>query len=295
VSIAGKAVSAIHPELNRTTGRYESYVFPNEQWGWIGYPEGHAFSYVLTPDFNPNVIKHSLTVNYKGAMNVYVGADQVFHKEPTLVEGEDVLLPFEQTQEELRKKLNASVIERDGVSYVSANALVSLGLAKDVKKEENRLIITPHYNGENLILPDTGVITQVTEIRASHMEIVAREENGSTVYHVTGDKGNKSDVIGVHILLNEAIKKYGTGNYKISFKAKSKGLEQIKIAVGYGSEATVHKSNNVNIGSDWLECSMEFNVSNVVLNQAQIRLTITGSWVEVDEFDLKDICLVKLS
>ena len=295
VSVNGRLVESITPVLNERSGKYETYVFPVEKKGYIGYPDGHSFSYTVTADFTPNSNKSLLTVNYKNDLNVYVGVYPIYYQNPVLVEGEEILLPLAQTKIELRTNQQVGAIERDGVEYVSVGSLVSAGLAKYVEKKDNQLILTPHYNGENLILADTGLLSCFTEIRASHMELVGTKNENSTTFHITGDVANKSDVIGVHCLLNEAVKKYGTGNYRLTFKAKSTGLEQITVAVGYGSESTVHKSANMSIGSDWLDCSMDFSIAQNVMNQAQIRLTITASWADVLEFDIKDVRLVKVS
>lgn len=295
VSVNGKLIESITPSFNNTSKRNEAYVFPDESWGWIGYPEGHEFSYSTTADFNYSVKPHRAIVNYKNEQNVFVGSYQIFYKLPVIKSADDILLPLDQTKAELRTDAIAAVIEYDGNQYVSANTLVSSGMAKEIKTEANNLIITPKYTGENLILPDSGIISQFTEIRASHMEIVANREGDSTVLHITGDAGNKSDVIGIHYLLNEAVKKYGPGDYRVTFKAKSTGLEQIKVTVGYGMESTVHRTSNINIGSGWLDCSMDFSVAQNIVNQAQIRLTITASWADVSEFDIKDICIIKVS
>ena len=289
VSIDGKSVESINPKLN-ASGKYETYVNAS----WLSYPAGHEFSYTLASDFDPNVKKHSAVINYKNDLNVFVGAYQINYRIPVIIEGENILLPFEQTQSELRTVQSASVVERNGVNYVSASDLVSSGMAKELKKEDNKLILTPNDNNQNLILPDEGILSQFTEIRASHMAITAAKDGNSTVLHITGNPDNSSDVIGLHCLINEAIKKYGTGNYRVTCKAKSTESEKIKVAVGYGQESTNLQSTEKTIGTAWTDCTLDFSVATYVVNQAQIRLTITASWANVSEFDVKDICLIKV-
>ena len=218
----------------------------------------------------------------------------MFFEFPVVKEGSDILLPFEQTQYELRTDKSASVVEKDGVKYVSANDLVSSGMAKEVKTEGNNLVITPNYNGENLILPDTGIQSQFTEMVAGHMEITAVKEGNTTVIHITRNTAS-STVVGINCLINEAIKKYGTGNYRLTFDAKSTEAEQITATIGYGAESMVHKSTTVAVGTDWTACSLDFGIRTLQLNQSQIRFSITGVWADVAEFDVKNICLVKVS
>lgn len=289
VSINGTLVDAINPKLT-SSGKYETTVKGSK----VDYPAGHTFSYTTTSDFNANLKKHSAIINYKNALNVLVGSYQVYYKMPVITEGENIFLPLEQTQYELRTDKKAGIVEKNGKQYVSANDLVSSGMAKQVQRADNKLIITPNYTGANLILPDTGIVSQFTEIRASHMAIVAVKENGKTVYHITGNASNRSDVIGIHCLINEAIKKYGVGSYRLTFQAKSTGAEQIKVAVGYGQESTTLKESTISINTDWTIGSIDFSIGTYELNQAQIRFTITGSWADVPEFDITEICLVKV-
>ena len=293
VCIDGQVVPAITTSVDGT-GRNVGYVFPASNWGWIGYPKGHTFSYTLTDGFTAGVRTHRATVNYKAEINVLVGSFAVYYTTPVLREGDTVLLPLEQTQRELRTLKSADVVERNGIAYVKASDLVSSGMAKDVKTDGNRLILTPVYSGANLILPDSGIISQFTEIRASHMEVTAKADGLTGEFHVTGNRGNKSDVIGLHCLLNEAVKKYGTGTYRLTFRAKSNARGNLTAAIGYGSESTVLKSATCSVGLSYQEYTLEFNISSLVLDQSQIRLTITGAWADVAEFDLKNVSLVKV-
>ena len=294
VCIDGRVVPAITTS-NNGSGRNVGYVFPESSWGWIGYPEGHTFSYTLTDDFTAGVRTHRATVNYKAELNVLVGSFAVYYTSPVLREGDTVLLPLEQTQRELRTLKSADVVERNGIAYVKASDLASSGMAKDVKTDGNRLILTPVYSDANLILPDSGIISQFTEIRASHMEVTAKADGLTGEFHVTGNRGNKSDVIGLHCLLNEAVKKYGTGTYRLTFRAKSNAMGKLTAAIGYGSESTVLKSATCSVGLSYQEFTLEFNISSLVLDQSQIRLTITGAWADVAEFDLKNVSLIKVN
>ena len=81
----------------------------------------------------------------------------------------------------------------------------------------------------------------------------------------------------------------------LTFQAKSTGAEQSKVAVGYGQESTtLLKESTISINTDWTIGSIDFSIGTYELNQAQIRFTITGSWADVPEFDITEICLVKV-
>ena len=177
VSIDGTTVPSI--TLNHNNGNYDGYVYPDRNWGWIGYADSHKFSYSTTADFNPNIQKHIAKINYTNELNVLIGMWQVYYENPVIREGDEILLPLKQTQRELRTEQSAEVIERNGIQYVSASALVSSGMAKEVKADGNSLILTPNYDGGNLILPDSGVLSQFAQSNPPHMEIVAEKKGDS--------------------------------------------------------------------------------------------------------------------
>lgn len=293
VSVGGRIVQSINLTHDTNSKRYTGYAFGDDKWGWIGYGDTHEFSYTLTDDFTAGVTAHKATVNYKNELNVLVGSYAVYYSLPVLREGDGILLPLEQTRRELRTGNTAETVERNGIPYVRAGDLVSSGMAKDVQTDGNRLILTPNDPKGNLILQDTGILSQFTEMRASHMEVTAKADGSTMEFHVTGNRGNKSDVIGLHCLLNEAIKKYGAGNYRLTFRLKSDRMSQITAAIGYGSEATVYKSAEYTVGLSYQEFTLDFGISRLVLEQPQIRLTFTGDWAKVYEFDLRDVRLTK--
>ena len=70
-------------------------------------------------------------------------------------------------------------------------------------------------------------------------------------------------------------------------------MSQITAAIGYGSEATVYKSAEYTVGLSYQEFTLDFGISRLVLEQPQIRLTFTGDWAKVHEFDLRDVRLTK--
>ncbi|HBF14782.1 MAG TPA: hypothetical protein DDW30_03700, partial [Clostridiales bacterium] len=294
VSVDGVLVPSITPNRNTYAGNYGGYVFPDRNWGWIGYPDTHEFTYSTTDDFNAGIKKHKSVINYKNDLNVLIGAWHLFYAAPVLREGSDILLPYEQTQRELRTGKTAETVLRNGIPYVSVSALVSAGMAKEVRTDGNRLILTPNSTGGNLLLPDTGILSRFTEIRAGHMELTAKRENGVTVIHVTANAG-KTDVTGIHCLLNEAVKKYGVGTYRVTFKAKSDESVPLTVSIGYGLESVTLKSGTVTAGTEWTAGSLEFSVAANLLEQPQLRLTITGAWAKDLMFDLTDISLIKIN
>ncbi len=293
VSIDGTVVGSVETTFDNGADGYRGYVCKDGSgnWGWIGYPKGHEFSYSTTSDFDANVRKHSATVNYKNDTNVFVGRYPIYYEAPIIREGTTVLLPLEQTQRELRTDMLPTTVERNNITYVSVDNLVNGGLAKEVEVDGNQVVITPNYNGENLLLQDgTSGVSQFDRQYGSH-EVIAVKEGNTTVYRVV-DSQNQASTIGLTGLINEAIKKYGAGTYRITFDVKTDATAKINTSVTYGNSVD-HKSGVTTAKSGWTTCTLEFTVKNSLLVQPQIRLTITESQNALSEFEIKDLCLVK--
>ena len=295
LSIDGALVQNIESPFDSSANGHRGYAYKNsnESWGWIGYPAGHTFTYTTTSDFNANIIKHKSTVNYKNDLNIFVGKYQIYYEIPLIREGSAVFLALEQTQKELRAANATGIIERNGVEYISADNLVAVGMAKEVKTEGNNLIITPNYNGENLILADvTSTMSPFTKLN-SYQETAVVKEGNTSVYHIT-DVGATSGTIGLNYVMNEAVKKYGTGTYKVTFMAKTDASGQIVTTINRGNVVEAYKSSTTNVGTEWTACTLEFDISNTLIGEAQVYLTIKGALGNVSEFYIKDISLVKI-
>lgn len=290
VSVDGVLIPSI--SLNHSGNKYSGYVYPSKNWGWIQYPDTHKFTYSTTADFDPNVKKNLAKVDYKNDLNVLIGVWQVYYAETVLREGNDILLPLKQTQQELRTGKSAAVIERNGIQYVTAASLVESGMAKAVKTDGNTLTLTPNYSGENLILLDSGILTQFGQSNPGAQTILGSVENGATVLHIKATASSTS--YGLYCLLNEAIKKYGAGSYRLTFKAKSNDNLQLTAGIAYGS-GNAMPTTKVTAGANWTEATLNFSVSSVYQKQLQIRLIIDTAWARDTAFDLTDICLIKVS
>lgn len=293
VSVDGVAVPSI--TTREQSGNNKGYVFPEKTWGSINYPVSHTFTYTKTADFDPKIPKHSAKVNYQNSLNVMIGEWQVYYSDPVLREGDEILLPLRQTQAELRTSKSATVVERDGVQYVTASALVSSGMAKEVRTDGNRLVLTPNYNGENLLLPDSGILSHFSESNPGYTYMNGTMTNGVTELHIATGPNRTSGGYGLYLLLNEAVKKYGPGNYRLTFRAKSDKNAELTAGIRYGMGSLVN-TVSVTAGKNWTEGTVNFNVSAVYQKQqAQIALLLTTDWTSNGTFELTDICLIKVS
>ena len=272
-----------------------NYLYPDKHWGRINCPSSHTFTYTTTSDYEAAVKKHTAKLNYRNDLNVLIGTWQVYYSDPVLREGSDILLPLKQTQTELRTTKSATAVERNGVQYVSASALVSSGMAKAVKTNGNNLVLTPNYNGENLLLADSGVLTQFGESNPGYTFTNGTITDGVTQLHFSTGVNSAGDYdYGLYFLLNEAVKKYGAGTYRLTFKAKSDKTIKLTAAMGFG-KGSATATTNLTLGKNWTAGTLNFSVSSVYQNQLQIYCTIIGEWKMNGSFDLTDLCLVKVS
>lgn len=271
-----------------------NYFYPEKHWGRISCPSSHTFTYTTISDYEQSIAKHTAKINYQNDLNVLIGTWQVYFSAPILREGDEILLPLKQTQSELRTTKSAAVIERDGVQYVSASALVSAGMAKAVKTDGNDLVLTPNYNGENLLLADSGVRSQFGESNPGYTFTNGTITDGVTQLHLSTGNNSAGDYgYGLYFLLNEAVKKYGAGNYRLTFKAKSDQATKLTTFIRYGmGNATV--TAKMTAGENWTEGTLDFNVSASYQNQLQIAICIVAEWARDGSFDLTDLCLVKI-
>lgn len=131
--------------------------------------------------FKPTV-KNEKTVNYKAADKIYIGERQIFFKSAPIKDGDYYLLPAGELSEYLRTEI-AHAVTKDNIGYVKSNSLSAYGTVKTA--EDGSLVITPAYKGENLLLPDSGEISDFTEYSCWQVDLVVGGESGENVYERT--------------------------------------------------------------------------------------------------------------
>lgn len=253
--------------------------------------DGANIKYVTEGDFVPCVTPNRRTVDYKNAVNVFVGKYQVYFKHPIIGEGNDVLLPMEQLRAELRTECTAKSELRGGISYVHICDLTDSGMAKAISVEDNAVIITPNDNTGNLLLPDSGIISKYTEYICYASHLVVLDEGGETVYRIINSIKHKS--VGIFRMLVEEVQKYGEGVYRLSFEIRSDRQEKIRAAVDYNVCDAAEKFFETD--TDWRECSLDVNVGTEQLGAARIAMIIgCNGESALDVFDVKNISFIKI-
>jgi hypothetical protein len=223
-------------------------------------------------------------------VNVFVGAFSVYFEHPILKEKDRILLPSEQLQKELRTEQMATTVMRNGVQYVNVYDLVESGMAKSVCVEDRRVRIVPNDNAENLLLPDCGIVSKYTEYICYASHLLTLCEGEERIYRVINTHKHKD--IGIFRMLNEEIKKYGEGVYRLAFEARSAGACNLKAAFHNG--AGVLSDADFEIVTDWQACFAEVQISPNDLSDPKLSMVIGGgNMFAIDAFDVKNICLIK--
>lgn len=274
LSIGGKAVRKISHE---TTG------------GEVFFG-AHTFRYLMEDHFDPCVFPNRRTVDYQNTINLCIGKYQVYFEFPIIEEPEEILLPAEQLQAELRTDRMAKTELRNGVRYVRLSDLVKSGMAKSVGRKENTVTIIPNVNTGNLLLPDRGIVSKYTEHICYASHLVVLKEDGETVYRVINTRSH--DKVGIFRMVKEEIQKYGEGVYCLSFWARSKRKERIQAVIDYSASPAVREFFEV--CSEWKACRMDFSVDPAQLCEAKIAMILCGKdGCPVETFDVKNIALKK--
>ena len=81
----------------------------------------------------------------------------------------------------LRTDKTAATVDVDGVAYVRASALAPAGLCKSAATKNGNLYLTPQYNGENLLLADSGEISHYARATGGQ-QLCSKVENGTVIY-----------------------------------------------------------------------------------------------------------------
>ncbi len=252
---------------------------------------GHTFRYITDGDFDASLAPNTRAVNYRNGLNVFVGECQIYLRDAAQAEGDDVLLPFDEMCAELRTQGSGEPVLKDGKRYIYASMLAERGFAKAVEVRGSTVKITPVYNGENLILPDSGAVSKYTEHICYASHLLALRCGKAWVYRILNTNMNK--MAGIFRLLCEEIKKYGCGTYRLCFEARSDEKGRIRAIIDYsGCEGC---EQVYDIGPEFCGCSLDIPIGELQLSQAKLAMIICSAETALKMFDIKNISLVKIN
>ena len=236
------------------------------------------------------VTRKNIKVNHKNSLNVYIGALQVFFKSPVVSKGGEVYLPAEEILNHLRADKGVKTEKIDGVDYVTGAALVSSGAAKKTEVNGNAIVITPAYNGENLLLPDCGDIPYYIEAIAYKVDLIASTADNETVYSLFNAAKTGA---GMSRDLTDEVKMYGKGTYVLEFEIRGNGTARARHLL-YTSDVTTNKSYPIVMTGGWQTMRVELNVNFDLHNFESYSFSITTNDDATSTFDVKNVTVTKI-
>lgn len=242
----------------------------------------YDLSITSSDDFKPTV-KNEKTVNYKAGDKVFIGERQIFFASAPIKEGDYYLLPADELSEYLRTEI-ASIDMINNVGYVKSNSLSAYGTVKTA--EDGSLVITPAYKGENLLLPDSGEISNFTEHTCYKVDLVVGEENGEYVYEL---KNIAAKSTGITRFITDEVRMYGAGKYTLSFDVKSESPGDLSVVC---LTDTASKTTSVKAAEEWKTLSVELDVKEGDAD-GFVSFSIVSTSATQSPFSLKDFKLVK--
>ncbi len=266
----------------------KEFVVGGKYWYRVN---NNGFKYETTDDFVP-VVHTENTVNYTAPNKVFIGSWQIFFANPVYKDGDGLLLPYEEIKYELRcGDKDVTTVDKNGIKYVSSADLVSSGMADHLESTDSGIVLTPVYDGENLMLPDEGAeVSRFVETVSYQQHLSASIVDGKAVYKVTPT--GTAETIGMGCNLNEEIKKYGTGEYRLSVKIKSSvGADKIKLSIDYKNNGASPRTFEVT--NEWAEYGFDFRVTSAK-ERSQISLLVGGSGEAPKAFEITEFSLVKI-
>ncbi len=264
----------------------------------VKYPDNTTFTLSKGSGFDPSINTLSQTVSYTTPMSVYLGVRECFFENAPIVEGETVYLPYYEIKKALGLGASENTKVMNGVKYIAHTALSEVGMAKSASLSSNKLTITPYNDGNNLLIPDEGILSRYSRNMGLNQDISVYKDGNDTVYRLT-DVTDDLNYTGIDRILRDELQAYGAGTYTLSFKAKSNtqlAVPTLNIKLVYGSEystmTTVAEGTQVISNTGWTDCSLTITVNSAHLQQPGLVLSIYDD-ASGCSFDVKNITLTK--
>lgn len=231
--------------------------------------------------------------DYTVPAKVYIGALQLLFDQPAVQREGELLIPYEEIRTMLRTEKTAETVELSGVSYVRTSALTASGMCKKAEMRNGSLYLTPQYNGENLLLADSGEISHYARATGGQ-QLCSTVENGKTVYR-TDNVVNKQWA-GVRRYIGNETAMYGAGTYRLSFRVRAdaarKDALRVKTTLKNNDPFTYEK---ISVTTDWSLYEYTFSLNADQITDPLMMFDINTLDRAVVWFEVCDVTLVKVN
>ncbi|HBF14676.1 MAG TPA: hypothetical protein DDW30_03130 [Clostridiales bacterium] len=248
-------------------------------------------NYSTEAGFTP-VKREDYYADYTMPSKVYIGALQLMFNNPVVKQSNELLLPYEEIRTLLRTEKTATTVDVGGVAYVKASVLASAGLCKSAAMKNGNLYLTPQYNGENLLLADSGEISHYARATGGQ-QLCSKVENGTVIYRT--DNVVYKQWAGVRRYIGDETAMYGAGTYTLTFRVRADSARTNALRV-----KTTLKNNdrftykNVSVTKDWTVFVYTFELTAEQITDPLMMFDINTLDKSVVWFEVCGLTLVKV-
>jgi len=234
------------------------------------------------------VVHHSAKADYTAPDKVFIGDLQVLFETKPIRDGGELLLPADEIRAALRTDKTAAAVKKDGIDYIKASELAKSGMAAAASEKDGALYLTPVYNGENLLLADSGEISKFVEATCYNVDMIVEKEGDTTVYTCTTLKAANG---GMTRFITDEVRMYGAGTYRLTFRAKAASACTANV-IGYIESKKSY--TNFTLGTGWKEFSADLKFTEADMASPMFAFAFTLKDTIPASYSISDIRLVKV-
>ena len=160
-------------------------------------------------------------------------------------------------------------------------------MAAAASEKNGCLYITPNYNGENLLLPDSGEISKFVEATCYNVDMIVEKEGDTTVYTCTTLKAANG---GLTRFITDEVRMYGAGTYRLTFRAKASAGCTLQ-AINYIEATKLY--GHFPLSTAWKEYSFDLKITEENMSSPMFSFVICLKDSFPESYSLCDIKLVK--
>ena len=232
------------------------------------------------------------TANYRSNGRVYVGAMRVGFGGEVVIENGEFYLPAKEITKYVRTTSQPTTTEINGALYVRSSDLALLDTVEKAEVISGDLHITLKQKKGNLLTPDEGKISRISENVCFLVDLVVEHEDGETIYACYAHRDECRG--GISIMVTPEVKMYGAGKYTFSFDVRCDDETESVIKYGWNYD-NIDNSYGVNLEStisrDWVRHTAELDVTEEMVSCEQFLVKINGTTMK--KYSLKNLEITK--
>lgn len=250
-------------------------------------------TYNISNDGTYTPCKRDLHIaNYRSNGRVYVGAMRVGFGGEVVIENGEFYLPAKEITKYVRTTSQPTTTEINGALYVRSSDLALLDTVEKAEVISGDLHITLKQKKGNLLTPDEGKISRISENACFLVDLVVEHEGDDTIYACYAHRDECRG--GISIMVTPEVKIYGAGDYTFSFDARCDDETESVIKYGWNYD-NIDNSYGLDleatIGGKWTHHNITLNVTEEMVACEQFLVKINGTTMK--KYSLKNLEITK--